>query len=141
MNAFRSFCNTLLVSILLTIVACGGDAPPETVAYQNTTLIVNGTRYERQEVPTNSGEYVPHDVLVGFKPSRLEEGVRLLKDLNLQPTSTLTSLEMVLVNVPAGFEAQWVAALISFDVVQNAARNVVMTANAVPESGTPPSVP
>lgn len=127
MNLFRSFCNSLSVLILLTLVACGGDAPPEKVAYQNTTLIVNGTRYERQEAPTTSGQYVPRDVLVGFKPGRLEEGVRLLKDLNLVPTSTLTSLEVALVNVPAGFEAQWVAALASFDVVQTATRNVIIS--------------
>lgn len=131
MNIFRSICNTLLVSILFTLVACGGDAPPEKVVYQNTTLIVSGVRYERLEIPANGGGYLPNDVIVGFKPGRLEEGVRLLKDLNLPPVSTLASLEVVLVSVPAGFEAQWIAALISFDVVQNASRNVIMTpANA-----------
>ncbi len=61
--------------------------------------------------------------MVGFKPGRLQEGLKLMEKLKLPVASTLTSLEMVEIKVPAGFEAQWVSALVNFDVVRLAARN------------------
>lgn len=127
MNSLRTFSNALLISTLLLLSACGGgsETPVRTVEYQQSTLIVHGTRYERQAEPP--GPYVAKDLIVSIKPGRLAEGQKLMKELSLPVESTLQAVEVLLIKVPAGFEKQWANALMSFDVVFNATRNITFT--------------
>jgi hypothetical protein len=81
-----------------------------TVDYQQTTLIVYGVSYAR-ETPAPTYSFTPGFLMVAAKPGQLPQVQSLLNALELKIIITLDAVEMIFIEVPCGFEMQWIAAL------------------------------
>lgn len=102
----RRFLCALALAASLTLSACGEGA----VRYSGTTLIVQGTEYERSRDKDYDSLWGQGAVLVTPRPGREAELDALLKDFSLTVIRK-TAGTPVIVAVPVGFEEQWATAL------------------------------
>jgi hypothetical protein len=102
----RRFLCALALAASLSLSACGEGA----VRYSGTTLIVQGTEYERSRDKDYDSLWGQGAVLVTPRPGREAELDALLKEFSLT-TIRNTPGTPVIVAVPVGFEEQWATAL------------------------------
>lgn len=129
-DPFHRFLRTFALAASLSLSACaGGDGP---VRYSGTTLIVQGTEYERSRDKDYDSLWGQGAVLVTPRPGREAEVDALLKEFSLSviPKAAATPGMPVTVAVPVGFEEQWATAL-------SAQASVFTTANEDPTIDRP----
>ncbi len=129
-DPFHRFLRTVALAASLSLSACvGGDGP---VRYSGTTLIVQGTEYERSRDKDYDSLWGQGAVLVTPRPGREAEVDALLKEFSLTviPKAPATPGMPVTVAVPVGFEEQWATAL-------SAQASVLTTANEDPTIDRP----
>jgi hypothetical protein len=102
----RRFLCALALAASLSLSACGEGA----VRYSGTTLIVQGTEYERSRDKDYDSLWGQGAVLVTPRPGREAELDALLKEYSLTVIRK-TAGTPVIVAVPVGFEEQWATAL------------------------------
>lgn len=102
----RRFLCALALAGSLSLSACGEGA----VRYTGTTLIVQGTEYERSRDKDYDSLWGQGAVLVTARPGREAELDAVLKEFSLT-TIRKTAGTPVIVAVPVGFEEQWATAL------------------------------
>lgn len=124
----RRFLCALALAASLSLSACGEGA----VRYSGTTLIVQGTEYERSRDKDYDSLWGQGAVLVTPRPGRETEVDALLKEFSLTviPKAPATPGMPVTVAVPVGFEEQWATAL-------SAQASVLTTANEDPTIDRP----
>lgn len=124
----RRFPCALALAASLPLSACGEEA----VRYSGTTLIVQGTEYERSRDKDYDSLWGEGAVLVTPRPGREAEVDALLKAFSLTviPKAPATPGTPVTVAVPVGFEEQWATAL-------SAQPSVFTTANEDPTVDRP----
>lgn len=129
-DRFHRFLRTFALVASLSLSACGGDEGP--VRYSGTTLIVQGTEYERSRDKDYDSLWGQGAVLVTPRPGREAEVDALLKEFSLTviPKAPATPGMPVTVAVPVGFEEQWATAL-------SAQPSVFTTANEDPTIDRP----
>lgn len=102
----RRFLCALALAASLSLSACGEGA----VRYSGTTLIVQGTEYERSRDKDYDSLWGQGAVLVTPRPGREAELDALLKDYSLTVIRKTAGTPLI-VAVPVGFEEQWATAL------------------------------
>lgn len=102
----RRFLCAFALAASLSLSACGEAV----VRYSGTTLIVQGTEYERSRDKDYDSLWGQGAVLVTPRPGREAELDALLKEFSLT-TIRKTAGTPVIVAVPVGFEEQWATAL------------------------------
>ena len=102
----RRFLCAFALAASLSLSACGEAV----VRYSGTTLIVQGTEYERSRDKDYDSLWGQGAVLVTPRPGREAELDALLKDFSLTVIRK-TAGTPVIVAVPVGFEEQWATAL------------------------------
>jgi hypothetical protein len=105
-ESFRRFLCALALAASLSLSACGDGA----VRYSGTTLIVQGTEYERSRDKDYDSLWGQGAVLVTPRPGREAEVDAILKEFSLT-TIRNTPGTPIVVAVPVGFEEQWATAL------------------------------
>lgn len=127
-DPFHRFLRTVALAASLSLSACGEGA----VRYSGTTLIVQGTEYERSRDKDYDSLWGQGAVLVTPRPGREAEVDALLKEFSLTviPKAPATPGMPVTVAVPVGFEEQWATAL-------SAQASVLTTANEDPTIDRP----
>lgn len=129
-DRFHRFLRTCALVASLSLSACAGD--DGSVRYSGTTLIVQGTEYERSRDKDYDSLWGQGAVLVTPRPGREAEVDALLKEFSLTviPKASATPGMPVTVAVPVGFEEQWATAL-------SAQPSVFTTANEDPTIDRP----
>jgi hypothetical protein len=102
----RRFLCALALAASLSLSACGEGA----VRYSGTTLIVQGTEYERSRDKDYDSLWGQGAVLVTPRPGREAELDALLKEYSLTVIRKTAGTPLI-VAVPVGFEEQWATAL------------------------------
>jgi hypothetical protein len=102
----RRFLCAVALAASLSLSACGEGA----VRYSGTTLIVQGTEYERSRDKDYDSLWGQGAVLVTPRPGREAELDALLKEYSLTVIRKTAGTPLI-VAVPVGFEEQWATAL------------------------------